>query len=238
VSNAELELQLRALAADIDFPEAPALAPAVRARLGRPRRRRRLVLALAVVAVAVAGIVAVPSARTTVERWLGFGEVRIRFVDRLPRRPVSPNAQLGEAVSVGEARRHVPFGIVVPPRSLGEPAVYVQQYLAGGIVSFVYGTKERARLIISEVGGDYRPYIQKTIAAASRSVTETKVNGRQALWIEGAHYVEFADSGGAFTSVPAQLAGRVLLWERDGVTYRIEGELTLDQARKVAESLG
>ena len=31
--------------------------------------------------------------------------------------------------------------------------------------------------------------------------------------------------------------GNVLLWEQDGVTYRLETELPLDEAIKVAESL-
>ena len=33
------------------------------------------------------------------------------------------------------------------------------------------------------------------------------------------------------------IQGSVLLWEADGVTYRLEGELTLDEARALAESL-
>jgi len=29
----------------------------------------------------------------------------------------------------------------------------------------------------------------------------------------------------------------VLIWQQDGITYRLEGDLTLDEARRIAESL-
>ena len=61
-------------------------------------------------------------------------------------------------------------------------------------------------MILMELPGDYRPYIQKTISETT-VVTETEVNGRPALWLEGAHYVEFADATGQFGSEPVRLAG-------------------------------
>lgn len=237
MSTAELELQLRALAAELDFPPTPDhLAPAVRAELERPRRSRRrwLVAALVVLVVALAGVLAVPSARTAIEGWLGIGGVKFEFVSTLPERRVVGTPDLGTTVSLRDAEDHTPFRIVVPPDDLGRYTLYVHEPPRGGVVSFVYGTKRRARMILSELPGDYRPYIQKTISQTN-VVTETTVNGRPALWLEGAHYVEFADAAGHFGFEPARLAGRVLLWERGGVTYRLEGDLTLEQAREVAQ---
>jgi hypothetical protein len=236
MSSAELDLQLRALAADLEFPATPdQLAPAVRARVERPRRSRRrwLVAALAALAVALAGVLAVPAARTAIEAWLGIGSVRFEFVDRLPERRVVGTPDLGTTMSLREAQDRAPFRIVVPPDELGRYTLYVHEPPRGGVVSFVYGTKRRARMILSELPGDYRPFLQKTITQTP-VVTETEVNGRPAVWLEGAHYVEFADAAGRFGFEPARLAGRVLLWERDGVTYRLEGDLTLDQAREIA----
>jgi hypothetical protein len=31
--------------------------------------------------------------------------------------------------------------------------------------------------------------------------------------------------------------GRTLLWQQDGITYRLESHLTLEEARELAESL-
>lgn len=239
MSNAELEGGLRALAVDLDFPAAPDLAPAVRARLERPRRSRRrwLVAALALLVVVLAGVLAVPSARTAIEGWLGIGGVKFEFVDRLPERRVVGTPDLGMMMSLRDAQDRTRFRIVVPPDDLGRYTLYIHEPPRGGVASFVYGTKMRARMILSELPGDYRPYIQKTISQTA-VVTETEVSGRPALWLEGAHYVEFADATGHFGFEPARLAGRVLLWERGGVTYRLEGDLTLDQARKIAEAIG
>ena len=239
MSSAELELQLRALAADIEFPPGPDLTAGVRAVLVQPRRSRRrwLVLALALLVVVLAGVLAVPSARTAIERWLGIGGVKFEFVDRLPQRIVAGTPDLGTAMSLRDAQARAPFRIVVPPGDLGGYAVYVHEPPRGGVVSFVYGgSKVRARMILSELRGDYRPYIEKTMLQ-TQIVTETLVNGERALWLEGAHSVEFSDAAGRFTSEPARLAGRVLLWQRGGVTFRLEGDLTLEQALKIAESV-
>jgi hypothetical protein len=239
MSAAELDVQLRALAADIEFPEAPELAAAVRAEVERPRRSRRrwLAAALALLVVVLAGALAVPSARTAIERWLGIGGVRFEFVDKLPQRRVVGTPGLGSTISLQDAQARTPFRIVVPPDDLGPYTLYIHSPPRGGVVSFVYGgTKDSARMILSELPGDYRPYIQKTISSTN-VVTETEVDGRPALWLEGAHYVEFADAIGHFGFEPARLAGRVLLWERRGVTFRLEGALTLDQARKIAETV-
>ena len=239
MSSVDLELQLLALAADIEFPPAPDLTAGVRASLAQPRRSRRrwIVLALALIVVALAGVLAVPSARTAIERWLGIGGVKFEFVGALPQRTVTGTPDLGTTMSLRDAQTRAPFRIVVPPRDLGRYALYVHEPPPGGVVSFVYGgTKARARMILSELRGDYRPYIQKTMLQ-TQVVTETLVNGDRALWLEGAHSVEFSDAAGRFTSEPARLAGRVLLWQRGNVTFRLEGDLTLDQALKIAESV-
>src|SRR5262249_47271882 len=124
VSSADLELQLRALAADIEFPPAPDLAAGVRAGLAQPRRARRrwIVLGPGVLVVALAGVLAVPSARTAIERWLGIGGVRFEFVDRLPLRTVAGAPDLGTTMSLRDAQARAPFRIVVPPRDLGRYA--------------------------------------------------------------------------------------------------------------------
>jgi hypothetical protein len=33
------------------------------------------------------------------------------------------------------------------------------------------------------------------------------------------------------------VAGRSLVWESDGITYRLESLLTLDESRRIAESM-
>ena len=238
MSDLNLELQLQELAAAVDFPPTPDLRNAVRLRLDRPRwsHRRLLALALAVLVVALAGVLAVPSARTAVLEWLGIEGVRFQFVDRLPVRPVRRTPDLGQTMALPDIRARASFPVVVPPGDLGDPQVYFREPPRGGLVSFVYGSKTRARLILSEFRGDYRPFLQKTISQTA-VVTETTVDGVPAIWLVGAHDVEYADAAGQFSGEPARLAGRVLLWRRGVVTYRLEGDLSLDQALEIARSV-
>jgi hypothetical protein len=238
VSDAELIVRLEQLAPELDFPPTPDLRPGVRARLEQPRRSRRrwLVVALAVLAVAVAGVLAVPPARTAILEWLGIEGVKLSFVDRLPTKAVRGPADLGGRVSPGQAQARAGFRIVTPPGSLGTPRVYFREPPVGGLVTFLYGTPARARLLLSELDGDYRPFLEKTIGQ-STNVEEVDVDGEPAVWIEGTHGVEYADANGNFGFEPVRLAGRVLLWQQRGVTFRLEGALTRDQALRIARAL-
>jgi hypothetical protein len=238
VSTHDLELQLRALGAEIDFPAEPDLRAAVRERVGRRRigRRSWLVVALAGLAIVVAGVLAVPSARTAIKDWLGFGAVRFQFVDELPARPVTSELDLGSRVSLPDAQSRAAFRIVVPPSDLGKASLYLRNPPRGGLVSFLYGTPQNARLIVSETRGDFHPFLEKTLSN-SNVAESVDVDGRTGWWINGAHLVEYADAAGVFSGVPTRLSDDVLLWMKGNVMYRIEGPLTKQQAVEIAESI-
>jgi hypothetical protein len=240
VNESELELQLGGLAAAIEFPPTPDIAAAVRTRLEAPRRGRRpsrrvLAIAFAVLAVAVAGVLAVPSARTAILEWLGIKGVKLEFVDKLPPRAVSQDLDLGDATTLAKARRRAGFDVVAPPGDLGRPIVYFREPPDGGMVSFLYGRPGRVRLLLSEFRGEYRPYIHKMLSATTR-IVPSRVDGTQAIWLEGAHFIEFADASGVFLNEPVHIANRVLLWRKDGLTYRLEGAVTRAQAIQIAEA--
>jgi hypothetical protein len=63
------------------------------------------------------------------------------------------------------------------------------------------------------------------------------VRGAPGLWLEGAHAVVFRDAQGIVRDEELRLAGNVLLWERDGITYRLEGQIERDDAVRLAEAL-
>ena len=95
----ELELSLAALAPEVDWPATPTLAlPHVLPRRSRPRLV--IAVALAALVVAVGAAFAVPSARSAILRFFGFGGVTIERVATLPsaqERPLA--ATLGTPVS-------------------------------------------------------------------------------------------------------------------------------------------
>jgi hypothetical protein len=69
------------------------------------------------------------------------------------------------------------------------------------------------------------------------SIEEVTVSGAPALWIVGDHPLYFVGNG-RIDMQPARIVeGHVLIWQRDGVTYRLESELGLEEAVALAESI-
>jgi len=88
---------------------------------------------------------------------------------------------------------------------------------------------------LDEFAGTLRPYIEKYLGDVT--VERLTIDGLPALWIDGPHEVIYADRNGQAQSASARMAARTLLWQRDGVTLRLEGELSRDQALAIARSL-
>lgn len=238
----ELERSLVALGRELDVPEAPDLVPAVLARIG-PRRtvflpRRRLVLALAVLAIALLGAtLAIPEARSAFLRIFDIGGERIEIVDELPEIPVVRELErtLGERVTLAEAARRSDLEL----RGLEQAPDRV--YLgARGTVWFLYGTPERPRLLLSQtplldVDG---PALQKKLADMGTTVELVDVDGADGAFLSGEpHFLFLIDETGDTVEESARLAEDVLLWDEDGVAYRLEGNFGREDALRLARSL-
>jgi hypothetical protein len=238
-----IEHELRALAAEV-FPETPDIAAVVAERLrdaASPRRRQwrtALVVAIAVVVVALAAAFAVPDARSTILRWLGIEGVRVEFVERLPEVGESEPLAIGVPVTLAEAQRRVPFHIVVPSSDVGPPdAVYVGHFTVDE-VTLLYGSPRRVRLLLTEVAGRLEARFASKFVQAPAQLRRLVVNGKPALWIEGAlHEFLFVAPDGQPVSSPLHLNKNTLLWQRGSLFLRLEGDLTLAQALRVARSL-
>ena len=62
--------------------------------------------------------------------------------------------------------------------------------------------------------------------------------GDLGFWLEGApHTVMFLDANGQIQEDSTRLAGNTLLWEEDGVSYRLEADLEMEEALKIARSM-
>ena len=224
----ELERELRALAVGVEFPPTPDLAPRVRDAIEKPPRRlwsRRLAVAVAVAAVAIGAAFAVPQARTAILRFFGIGAVRIAYVDRLPEVRRAP-LDLGRRIDADEA----PFPLL-QSKLLGRPDAI---YREGSAVTLLFGTPARVRLLVTEIeASGFNSEVGKKLLARGTHVRFVPVRGAPGpgVWIEGKpHIVRFP--GG-----PVRLAADTLIFERDGLTVRIEGALGLRAARRIAESL-
>jgi hypothetical protein len=225
----DLERDLRDLAAAIDFPATPDLSTRVRGRLAereRVRWYRWIAIAVAVAALAVAVGLAVPDARTAIFRFFHIGSVRITFVDRLPQvQPVGP-LDLGEPISPAEA----PVGML-HSELLGAPDAI---YRSGDIVTLLYGTPERVRLLVTQIpASGFTPSVGKKLAATGTHVefVEIPESFGPGVWITGGPHLVTLPGG------PARLASNTLIWQRGRLTVRVEGAETIAQATRIAASL-
>jgi hypothetical protein len=225
------ERELRALAAHVDFPAERDLAPAVRARLrGRPHRRRALVVAFAALLLALAVALAVPPARSAILRFFHLRGVRIELVDELPAvRPATP-LDRGRPIPLGAAERIAGFRPLTSSL-LGAPDRVTWD---GRMVWFTYG---HVRLLLSQFRGSERiEYLKKALAEGTRLQTVT-VGGEPGYFLSGARHFLYVTPTSLIRDERVRLARDVLLWEHGELTLRLEGDLKLAQALRIARSL-
>src|SRR5438128_10756734 len=226
----ELELALLDLGRALEFPPAPDLASRVAARI-EPRRRRfpvrRVAIAVAVLAVAVGIAFAVPPARSAILRFLGFGAVRIELVQTLPAAQERPlGSGLGETVTAAQAREALQGRLLLPHGA--EHATF--HVGPGDVVSLVLRSKHGLVLLSELPFGD--PGALKKVASDATRIEPAEVNGQQGIWLTGAPHLF------VFPGAPPRLAGNVLIWQRGGLTLRLEGRLTKAQAVELAQGVG
>jgi hypothetical protein len=251
----DLEHALTDLADHLDYPGFDSTsdqAAALRDRLGGTRRNYALLVAAAVIVFVVAGVVAIAPAREAVADWLGIGAVEIRRSGQpVPtatgRAPVpgatgTPGtANPAAAAQLAEARRSVDFAIRTPSASAAGALtkVAVDRRVPGGLVALSY-----RRFTVVEIATDPTKPMPLFKFVGGADLVDTTVAGQSGtgthpgLWVGAPHAVGFIDRSGEYVQDTVRRSGPVLLWQDSGVTYRIEGLRTLDEARAVAATLG
>lgn len=136
--------------------------------------------------------------------------------------------------SLEAAQVRVPFPIRLPayPADLGQPdQVFLQEN--GLLVILVWtdsADPQKARLSLHEIESGSM-LLRKF---EPRVIRETQVNGHYAVWVEGPYLVQLTNGDIDFRRT---VEGNTLIWEEQDVTYRLETDLALEEAVKIAESL-
>ncbi len=223
----DLAHELSALAEHVDWPATPELRLELEPR-ARRRSRRPLYAALAFAAiVALAAAFAVPESRGAILRFLHLGGVTIERVDTLPpaeQRPLT--AGIGRPVTLAEAKRLSGIHPLLPDIS-PQPQLYIE---GRSVISTVFDYHGEP-VLLTEFG--FGNYFLKKLLGGGTSVEDGGLGGSTvSFWVSGAaHDVYFPGSS-------PRLAGNVLVWESNLITYRLEGRsLSHEDALTLARSL-
>jgi hypothetical protein len=227
----ELELELTALAGEIDVPAAPDLAGRVTTRIARRRRFFRLGAAAALGAAAIAVAFAVPPARSALLRFFHLRGVTIERVETLPAaRERQLGRTLGHSMPLSAAERLVGFRLLLPPGARPGRA-----RVRGELVSVVLERGGDPILVSEFLAPDYG--LMKKVASAGTDVAPVRVGDAPGLWVEGSpHVLLFLVPGEPLRSLPVEVRGNVLLWQRAGLTLRLQGRLSRDDAIRLART--
>ena len=143
-------------------------------------------------------------------------------------------ADMAGETTLEQAQEKVSFPIRLPayPADLAAPdQVFLQENNLMVILVWTNpADPQKARLSLHEIGpgsilvGKFEP----------RVIQETQVNGQYAVWVEGPYLVRLTSGSIEFRRT---VEGNTLIWEEQGITYRLETNLTLGEAVQIAESL-
>lgn len=250
----DVEAALRALGRAVRYPEMSDMTGAVMARITRapsPVRRRAsrpgvmLVAAATVAALLIVGIGVSPSARRAVAGWLGVDGITITFENDLPRVGLGSDLALGEQVPLDAAQDAVDYDIAVPTE-LGAPdGVFLARSVDGGEVTLVWDRRSGlpasrhtgVGALLTQFVGSAAPESFKKLAVEGTKVTPVMVDGESGFFVEGDAHVLVRDRSGDERTLSSRLAGNTLLWSDGGVTYRLEAQVGLQHAVRIATSL-
>lgn len=146
--------------------------------------------------------------------------------------------ELEGEMTLEEAREKADFPILLPtyPPGLGEPDKVFYQKLEGGRGVFVvwFTDEQPTQLKMSLLLLGPGAFAGK---GAPNLVEELTINGERAIWTEGNHFLILQTGPKQNDRVQLFVEGNVLIWQIDGITYRLEGYFDMEEAIAIAESI-
>jgi len=238
------------------------LRPSTRTRfISRPfggAQGRRLAWSLTIILVLFSSLMLIPSARAAIIEFIQIGVVRIFGPEPTPVAPPNQEApstltpvtatpgptlpsliplleDLAGEMNLEEAQQTVNYPILLPsyPSDLGQPDHIFVQEAEGKMAILVWlDAQEPERVMMSL---HFIPEGSWAIDKMNPTlVQETSVNGQPAIWTVGPYPVRLHNGDIDFTRL---IDGHVLIWAEGTVTYRLETDLSLEEAIRIAESL-
>jgi hypothetical protein len=263
MTELEFEKQLRSAAQEMEYPITPDIAGLVITRLrpsNRPRfASRKLAWSLTVMLVLVSSLMLIPTARAAILEFIQIGIVRIFPQPTEPPMDVIRTATPGVSspstatpvtdfpslipmldtiageTKLANARETAPYTILQPtyPSDLGPPNHVYAQDVEGVMTVLVWTDPQQPEHVTMSL--HFIPAGHWAINKMGPQILEdTIVNDERALWAEGPYPLFLRNGNVEFVRL---IEGHVLIWAEDEITYRLETDLSLAEAIKVAESL-
>lgn len=249
---ASLERELERLAQAVVYPPAPPLAAAVRRRLAEapergPRpwvlpagRRARAGLALAAVVAALA---------VSLGLWAPGREAVADFFDRIRifRTEESPGGEpgvtptplpteiAGVSVSPAEAEERLGFALRQPsyPEGVRLQRALLQEFPGFRAVALFYEGPSGLRFVLFETNG----IVGKGLAPGAAASPVAGLGG-EAYWLEGRRTIAYYNpQGELIESSQRTTEANTLIWDAGGYVFRLEGDLSQEEALRIALSL-
>lgn len=229
---------------------------------GTPKRRgerfRRLAWSLAVIVILFSSLMLIPPVRAAVVEFIQIGVVRIFRAEPTPLAPPQqqfPSTMLPVTATPGpasqplipmlerlageftleEAKQTVDYTIRLPsyPSDLGSPDHVFVQDADGDMTILVWQDPEEPDEVLMSL--HFLPPGSWAIKKIEPDlIQETSVNGQLAFWTIGPYPIRYSNGNIDFIRM---VDGRVLIWTEGEMTYRLETDLSLEEAIRIAESL-
>ena len=252
MNEMEFEKQLQLISNQIDYPPTPDIATSVMKKIQPVTRTRfmpkRLAWSLTLILILFLSLFAIPPVRAAILEFIQIGIVRIfpqtieptiqltneSISTATPAPSMIPllNSILGKT-TLEQAQRQVDYPILLPP-DFGEPDYVFVYDAVGDMTILVWMNPEQPQSV--ELSLHSIPAESWAIKKMGPTIIElTKVNGEQAVWAEGPYpLILYNRNEMQFTRL---IEGRVLIWTDGDITYRLETNLSMEEAVAIAESL-
>jgi hypothetical protein len=191
----------------------------------------------AAILILLAGLMAIPPVRAAILDFLHIGAIQIEITDNPPTSELPRTLQdLEDAMTLAEAQESMMFNLRLPP-AYGEPDyVYSNQPSERTAIMVWVAPDDPQKVILTlyEIGLPQNAVMYNKAVEVAQNAD---VNGFPARWIEAPHLLEIADPAFLNSAPPILVNANVLIWYDNRLTYRLETDLSVEEAVAIAESL-
>ncbi|HLO30777.1 MAG TPA: hypothetical protein VK249_16645 [Anaerolineales bacterium] len=229
------------------------------ARAAQPRSiSRKLAWSLTVIIILFSSLMLIPPARAAILEFIQIGVVRIFRTEPTPLPPptaefpstllpLTPTPAATSAAliplleniagetTLKEAQKAADYPLLLPsyPPDLGQPDRVFVQDVDGTMTVLVWLDPQKTDRVLMSL--HFLPSGSWAVKKVEPTlIQETTVRGQRAIWTIGPYPLLLSNGDVDFTRL---INGHVLIWAEGRVTYRLETDLPLEEALKIAESL-